>query len=104
MQACGCSDADELCKYFCLSLAPIFFSDEIANENGQDFWDFHLGSFPTDEYVRERDSHGRILRAGGVRSNTLIIASVSGEQKNQEKPYMADFNNMQRLCMCDLSS
>ncbi|KAL2155193.1 hypothetical protein VTH82DRAFT_3869 [Thermothelomyces myriococcoides] len=64
-----------------------------------DFWDFHLGSFPTDEYVRERDSHGRILRAGGVRSNTLIIASVSGEQKNQEKPYMADFNNMQRLCV-----
>ncbi|KAL2165558.1 hypothetical protein VTH06DRAFT_860 [Thermothelomyces fergusii] len=65
-----------------------------------DFWDFSLGRFPTDEYVKKRDAHGRrILQGRGVRSNTLVIAPGLNEQKNQEKPYMADFKNMLRLCV-----
>ncbi|KAL2173489.1 uncharacterized protein P884DRAFT_303355 [Thermothelomyces heterothallicus CBS 202.75] len=64
-----------------------------------DLWDFNLGSFPTDDYVEKRDGRGRILQGGGVRSNTLIIAPASDEPKNQEKPYMADFKNLLRLCV-----
>lgn len=59
-----------------------------------------LTDFPTDEFAEKRDTNGRLLQRGGIRSNILIVSPLSDE--DQEQPYTADFTSLVHLCMYSL--